>query len=520
MPPSIPQENPFWSTAWKRLQLLGPGCHDTAALEGIASAESFQARASASPEVLDLAERLVSATSPEEFAAGSASDRKASPSAPTPAPAPDLKAAWTEAGHPPAPQPAHNAQAAQAPSPVSAIFDLQTPSTELPSLVAATDGSGHTESIQYMPPGRHTITALQGDQPVTLTLEVGPDTAEVLDRFLQDQRRAAHEGREDYPFLDFNHEDAEAAGWPTRIYWGGDHPQSGGVRALVRWNAAGRRALAERIFTRFSPTFTLDAEGRINGSTTNMGGLVNRAAFKTIHPVAAKEHRRSSDAGKSDEPPAPTTPTEPDPSNAVNDPSNAKANNPAPAGNQAPPAGATAAGSPSPSADPPTPTPSPAPAPTEDRLLARLRSAEILPAEATTPEQAADYLQRTLADLSARLAEYNHREVAARRARLETLLERAITAGAIDTEDRAFWTQAHDQHPEPTERALLHLSKRTGLLNRVADEHKSATDPASRMSSRMQQQEDALNAARLAHPEADFSTVYAHAKAEHPRLFR
>ena len=144
------------------------------------------------------------------------------------------------------------------------------------------------QELQYMPPGTHRINASRGGKPVSLDITVNSSTAETLNKFLQEQLTKATEGNDDRPFFDFNHEDREAAAWPTEFYWAGDDPLAGGVRAKVEWSGAGKKAVTEKTFRRFSPTFVPDEAGHVIGSETNMGGLVNRAAFKTIAPLFAK----------------------------------------------------------------------------------------------------------------------------------------------------------------------------------------------------------------------------------------
>jgi hypothetical protein len=105
---------------------------------------------------------------------------------------------------------------------------------------------------------------------------------------LQSIRSKAAAGAEDLPYLDFNHDDREASARVLSIRWGGAEPATGGVRAAVEWTGPGRTALEGKAYRRFSPSFYLDAEGRVAGAPLNMGGLVNRAAFKTITPIVAK----------------------------------------------------------------------------------------------------------------------------------------------------------------------------------------------------------------------------------------
>ena len=61
------------------------------------------------------------------------------------------------------------------------------------------------------------------------------------------------------------------------------------MRAKVEWTSKGEEALQGRNYRKFSPTFTLNAKGEIDGTTLNAGGLVNRPAFKDITPIVATD---------------------------------------------------------------------------------------------------------------------------------------------------------------------------------------------------------------------------------------
>lgn len=143
--------------------------------------------------------------------------------------------------------------------------------------------------IQFMPPGTHTITPHTADgSPTTITICVDAATAATLE-----SARAALTAQGD-PYLDFDHADGPAAAWVKEFYWAGDDPTSGGVRARVEWSARGREAVRGREYRKFSPTFQIsqpDAQGicRVVGTSLNMGGLVNRPAFTSIAPLAAKD---------------------------------------------------------------------------------------------------------------------------------------------------------------------------------------------------------------------------------------
>jgi len=141
------------------------------------------------------------------------------------------------------------------------------------------------EDIQYLPPGTHNITATKNGKPAELTVDVGAKTAELL----QNSFATITAGDKEQVFIDFNHDDSEASGWITGFYWAGADPEAGGVRAKVEWTKAGEEALQGRNFRKFSPTFTLNSKGEIEGTTLNAGGLVNRPAFKDITPIVASD---------------------------------------------------------------------------------------------------------------------------------------------------------------------------------------------------------------------------------------
>jgi phage I-like protein len=171
------------------------------------------------------------------------------------------------------------------------------------------------QELQYMPPGTHRINASRAGKPVALDISVDAATADTLNAFLQAQLTKATEGNDDRPFFDFNHEDREAAAWPTEFYWAGDDLKTGGVRAKVDWSGAGQTAVQEKTFRRFSPTFIPDKEGKVISSETNMGGLVNRAAFKSIQPLFAKGAPGSPISESATEPQTVSSGLPPQPSN-------------------------------------------------------------------------------------------------------------------------------------------------------------------------------------------------------------
>jgi phage I-like protein len=318
--------------------------------------------------------------------------------------------------------------------------------------------------IQYMPPGKHRIRASRSGNPVTLDITVDPSTATTLNTFLQAQLAKASTGSEDRPFFDFNHEDREAAAWPTQFYWAGDDPLTGGVRAKVEWSGAGKTAIEQKTFRRFSPTFIPNEHGHVIGSETNMGGLVNRAAFKSIQPLFARE----ADSG----------------------------------------ATAITRGSPS----------------FMKTLLDTLKehqlieSTELSEAETLIAVKASlDRLQGEKATYLERISALESEQAAAVKARATSQVEAAVQAGRIppaDTEAKAFWTDALMRDEAKAVKALEALP-----ANPVLQPVTAGSDPKAGALDKMAQQQKALASVQAANPGAPFDIIFTKAQAENPGLF-
>ena len=152
---------------------------------------------------------------------------------------------------------------------------------------ALTDEDG--DDIQWMPPGVHEIEPSTPDGEVKkITVLVDEAAAEAVEEARARYQAEFDAGRGDAPYTDFCHADQEASSWVLRVYWGGDDPKKGGIRAVVDWTDEGR-AKKGKSLKRFSPGFYVsdepDAEGRyhITGAPAKMGGLVNRAAWRYLH---------------------------------------------------------------------------------------------------------------------------------------------------------------------------------------------------------------------------------------------
>jgi hypothetical protein len=149
--------------------------------------------------------------------------------------------------------------------------------------------SGDEFDIQWMPPGRQAPVAFVSAAPRELKFSVNEQQAQAFDTMLQRLRALAADGKGDLPFIDFNHDDSGASGRPTQFYWGGDDPKTGGIRLKGKWTAKGKAAVSGEApeFTRFSPEWYFDDHDEPMAIGVNLGGLVNRAAFKTIASVKA-----------------------------------------------------------------------------------------------------------------------------------------------------------------------------------------------------------------------------------------
>jgi phage I-like protein len=162
------------------------------------------------------------------------------------------------------------------------IWDLEDTNT-IHALASVLPEGDPPTSIQFLPPGKHSIRAHKSGKPVDLTVIVDESVA---NRLQSSAKAIVDNGQE--MFIDFDHEDKGASAWVQKLYWAGDDPKTGGVRADVQWTSAGQAALKGKSYKRFSPTFTTNEKGEIDGTRANAGGLVNRPAFTSIEKIVAK----------------------------------------------------------------------------------------------------------------------------------------------------------------------------------------------------------------------------------------
>jgi hypothetical protein len=327
------------------------------------------------------------------------------------------------------------------------------------------------QELQYMPPGTHRINASRAGKPVALDISVDAATADTLNAFLQAQLTKATEGNDDRPFFDFNHEDREAAAWPTEFYWAGDDLKTGGVRAKVDWSGAGQTAVQEKTFRRFSPTFIPDKEGKVISSETNMGGLVNRAAFKSIQPLFAKGAPGSPISESATEPQTVTSGLPPQPS-----------------------------------------------ALKSMTIQAKLHALKLIDSVDASEESIVQAIEAKFSELETENRELKNRIEEAIQARATSQIEAAVNAGRIapaDTDAKSFWLESLIRDEAKAVKALEALPSHPVLTTVTAGE-----DAQSGLLDKMTLQTKKLAEVHAANPQADFQTVFAKAQTESPDLFR
>ena len=178
-------------------------------------------------------------------------------------------------------------------------LEQATPHTALATAIAGISADGAPQpvsapdgdyNIQWMPPGDQDIMCWVSGQPRRLKFTVKAKHAELFNAQLQKLISRAQAGDGDRPFTDYNHEDRAASSRPKRIEWGGDDPKTGGIRLIGGWTGKAKSAILDEEFDRFSPQWDFDENtGEPVGINANLGGLVNKPAFKSIAKVQAND---------------------------------------------------------------------------------------------------------------------------------------------------------------------------------------------------------------------------------------
>jgi len=136
-------------------------------------------------------------------------------------------------------------------------------------------------TIQFAPGGKHHVHPCNRADPINVF--VGQAACTHIANQLKKANLRASLGECSRLFLDFDHEEKEAAGYPIAFYW------NDGIMLEVEWTEAGRKAIEGGMYQYFSPVFVhdLDHESIIGiPDHGSIGALVNTPAFQTIDQVS------------------------------------------------------------------------------------------------------------------------------------------------------------------------------------------------------------------------------------------
>jgi phage I-like protein len=147
------------------------------------------------------------------------------------------------------------------------------------------DGKQPPSEFVWMPAGSHEISA--GSRSGGVFKGAVICDAEAARLIADSFQRVLAEGRKSW--IDFNHEDAEAAAWVKGFSW----DPARGIICHVDWTPEGIQAIQDKRFYSFSPAFSIDPESHRVCELAEgyaAGGLVNAPAFGAAMPelVAAK----------------------------------------------------------------------------------------------------------------------------------------------------------------------------------------------------------------------------------------
>lgn len=146
---------------------------------------------------------------------------------------------------------------------------------------------GPKRVIQYLPPGRHQITAKVNGETATREVVIEAGVERAFQQSLEDHKR-------DHvtPFIDYLHDGGRASGHPVAFAWDDER----GLTLEVEWTEAGASTIASKELQYFSPEFLLSVDGTplgLHPVNKAIGGLVSDPAFTTIESIAAARAARN-----------------------------------------------------------------------------------------------------------------------------------------------------------------------------------------------------------------------------------
>lgn len=139
------------------------------------------------------------------------------------------------------------------------------------------------EDIQVFPPGKAMKFTLQDYPNQEFAIDVDASVAAKANADLQAMIARASAGQGSMPFADQNHEDAAATFTPSRYFWAGKDPKTGGVRLAGEWTPFGAQLVRAKAYRYFSACFNFSKSRKkfLGLLNENVGGLVNRPGFAT-----------------------------------------------------------------------------------------------------------------------------------------------------------------------------------------------------------------------------------------------
>ncbi len=150
------------------------------------------------------------------------------------------------------------------------------------------------DQIMFFPAGKSTIRASVNGKPKQISVNVTPQTAEVMQASLTQLLTEPVE-----PFIDFDHQSQAAAALPKGFQW----KEGEGVMLNLEWTLPGKAAVEGKSYRYFSPTFLLSESGDPASLPDSgpVGALTNNPAFRRMKKISASEEAQTGD----DEPPKP-----------------------------------------------------------------------------------------------------------------------------------------------------------------------------------------------------------------------
>jgi hypothetical protein len=317
------------------------------------------------------------------------------------------------------------------------------------------------QSIMFFPQGKQRIFPLINGKPASSPIDLDID-ASVVGKLQADlEKRQADNVR---PHGNFDHRPGAAAFLPKKFHW----KDGEGIYLDLQWTGSGQRAIKDKDYSYFSPTFILSPEGKIAGLPQSgaIGSLTNDPAFRSIKRIAAAR------VGPDDDDQG---------DNMTN------------------------------------------PVITQCVALGLIQDSDDMEVAATQLATTVTALQARVEGAEAQLAEYRVREADAKKALAVEAVDAAIAEGRLpgkNIEIRTFWVNAMSANPESTRKALAALVPNPALKTVITIKHGDTKRTALAEGANIAEQiQLKVSAMRAKNPTLSIEDCYGLAEAENPELF-